>query len=757
MFFAQVALWMAVALGPGDIGPGSCTPDVLYPGEVTTCEFPLLVDAELAADGGPYLAEIEGPFDTHSSKTCEISGDVLRCPWIDAPFAAGTFTVDVTTGFVERAREVATLEVLDFDTAPYAVGVSPLTAFFAGEPIRIEAFELEVPIADGMFTVVRDAFDGTEIDRVPLIDRLDSYEIEVTIEEPGMYRLSGCVGSTARGCEERTGGDVIAVVEPELRELVDGHNLLEADRINLVFVGSGFASLTEFAELARTLISYDGEPLLVDLNTGELTEEVGRSVDAEFGLFAIEPFRSMRDRFNLWYLADQVPDRFSLRHGPDFDSEHLLDTLGLDALSTVTLVQQGPNEFLRSQAEQVSFTGAPGPPEREELLFGSSFTAIRLGQRYLDADTLVHELGHALFDLRDEYVEFGDDAFTRFGFPNCAESPEQAERWWGTLIGEVDPFYYQYVATLDGLGIDHSPGIEDDLRVGFITGGCYGQDDEAVRPTEDSLMNSQVPVLGSVNRQRVEEILRLFSGRRTLTFGDLVREMADLASFECDPSGWVGETVTCGGSFPPYIDLPDDAAIRVRLGPEAIVECAIEAAAGERGAAVSCPAVPTGETEGVRTLVASAAAIFNETGVAVEVNAPPPPQVELTGVVFDALGRLAVSVDVIEDGRQDEIAIDLVPDGDETLSVRRIVPASSGRVLLGVADGTDEICASTPDGASASCLAVPFVEEETLAASSGVSLAAILAFGLAGLLLLLAAVVLVFKLVGRRASADSGS
>ena len=401
----------------------------------------------------------------------------------------------------------------------------------------------------------------------------------------------------------------------------------------------------------------------------------------------------------------------------------------------------------------------PGPPDRDELLFGSSFTAIRLGQRYIDADTLVHELGHALFDLRDEYVEFGDDVFTRFGYPNCASSVEEAERWWGDLIGQVDPFYYEYATTLDDLGIFHSPSIEDELRTGFVEGGCYGQGDEAIRPTSDSLMNSQVPVLGSVNRLRVEEILDLFSGRRSLSWDELVLELPSLAAFDCDASGWVAETIDCAGSFPSYVDLPPDAAVRVQLVADEPVDCTVSSADGEVGATLSCLAIPAGEEAGIRTLSASAASSFRPTGVVVEINAPPAPEIVLSGATFDEVGRLVVSVNVLEDGRRDELAVDLVPDGDEALSVRRVLGAAGGDVILGVSAGTGEICANI-DGGTLSCVALPSTTESassTSTSSSSVSWAAVVAIGLLVLLVVLAAAVVVVRLAGRRASVGSGS
>ena len=118
----------------------------------------------------------------------------------------------------------------------------------------------------------------------------------------------------------------------------------------------------------------------------------------------------------------------------------------------------------------------------------------------------MHESGHALFWLADQGTGPGNR------YPNLADSFELANEFWGDLIGSVDPFYYEYNSFLNKPltieGIKEFPEYsEEDFRIGLISksGGIV--------PTKRGLMSEGWdPVLGSVNRRKVELVLNLFSG-----------------------------------------------------------------------------------------------------------------------------------------------------------------------------------------------------------------------------------------------------
>jgi len=81
------------------------------------------------------------------------------------------------------------------------------------------------------------------------------------------------------------------------------------------------------------------------------------------------------------------------------------------------------------------------------------------------------------------------------------------------LVGEVDPFYYEYRAFMAAEGFNACP--EEYYRVQYVNGGCGvpTEDTEVRRPTTSSIMRtSREAVFGSVNRRRAEQVLNLFSG-----------------------------------------------------------------------------------------------------------------------------------------------------------------------------------------------------------------------------------------------------
>ena len=83
-------------------------------------------------------------------------------------------------------------------------------------------------------------------------------------------------------------------------------NDLEADRINLVFAPWGWDRHDDFLRFVGGALSWDGTAYLYD-DAGELTMDVDDAFGAALGLFAIEPWRSHRDLFNMW-VTDVEPD-----------------------------------------------------------------------------------------------------------------------------------------------------------------------------------------------------------------------------------------------------------------------------------------------------------------------------------------------------------------------------------------------------------------------------------------------------------------
>lgn len=145
--------------------------------------------------------------------------------------------------------------------------------------------------------------------------------------------------------------------------------------------------------------------------------------------------------------------------------------------------------------------------ENENYQIENIIEGLNTNQAY---SLLTHESGHALFGLRDEYYE-GDREESIYGYPQCAHNQDEAEEWWGDLVGQIDPFYYEVAEFMD------KEINVNEIKIGFINGGCFGTpygEEGVLRPTEKSMMkyHYDMPVFGSANRRRVEQVLDLFSG-----------------------------------------------------------------------------------------------------------------------------------------------------------------------------------------------------------------------------------------------------
>ena len=127
---------------------------------------------------------------------------------------------------------------------------------------------------------------------------------------------------------------------------------------------------------------------------------------------------------------------------------------------------------------------AGGSTSCAELSSVDKTSLIILGKtRYKDKNSFtkgfLHELGHSL-GLRDECINC--QQLCPPGEPNCAITKEEAEEWWGELVGK-------------------------DSRINYISGCCGNKN--YIRPTIASLMNDpdKAEDFGPVNERYLREIL----------------------------------------------------------------------------------------------------------------------------------------------------------------------------------------------------------------------------------------------------------
>ncbi len=140
-----------------------------------------------------------------------------------------------------------------------------------------------------------------------------------------------------------------------------------------------------------------------------------------------------------------------------------------------------------------------------------------------EAATLAHELGHALYGLPDTYVfdvSGGDtDGPVRSAYPSCASGPEQAQDWFGDLVGTTDPSVEEWLAAYDRQGIPLAPEeaevVRSQVRVDLVPDGCFGPEGVAVRSSRAALMHSsyEVPLLDAVERRWAEQVLDAWAHR----------------------------------------------------------------------------------------------------------------------------------------------------------------------------------------------------------------------------------------------------
>ncbi len=290
-----------------------------------------------------------------------------------------------------------------------------------------------------------------------------------------------------------------------LRPLVDGHNRIDEQRINLIFVRHNFPDDFDWVTYARQLLTWDGPVIVGPLGP---VEDPKDGFDLTYGPFSIEPFRSTRDAFNVWYYDEPTPEPA---------------TWG-------TLGEQFPvdidNSLIIALAWQWPYSASAGVPDfvPPELPAAGVdvFDGVILPVWGSEADatdaTLAHELSHAVFGLADKYVfdQKGPDDRTNFTFyPACAADRDEAEEFFGDQVGEVPAAFEQYLAERRASGIDFGEWAipEEELRqmitVDYVPDGCFGPEGAGRRSTLGGLMYNEyeLPVLGAVNLRWAERVL----------------------------------------------------------------------------------------------------------------------------------------------------------------------------------------------------------------------------------------------------------
>ncbi len=372
-----------------------------------------------------------------------------------------------------------------------------------------------------------------------------AYQIQKAfqIDEVGVYTAKLCFGTTAENCREYGLPSEIEVLDFTCNELFAGHNVRDADRINIVFIGSRYRKFSDFLLAVTESLRWDGTPAVFTIFDEELQKD--KVYDLGWGFFAIEPFKSNKDKFNLWYvdepmttLTNYVENICGLPYEYDaiYANRSFLGMLG--RTRSFTYKAQFGEERAKGDSENMFSPSHNYMPYDE------------FGTHSLYYELFAHETAHAVFGLDDEYTESMDsDPF--YGEVSCMPTQEEAEKKWGDLIGNIDPFLAEVHTALSEYNIDtyevedckrenqNEPESaenecirdengditwitlekerypESDFITQYFQGGCLApyEDERVIKPTKESLMSANYPILGSVNRREVERVLNMFTGK----------------------------------------------------------------------------------------------------------------------------------------------------------------------------------------------------------------------------------------------------
>ena len=193
------------------------------------------------------------------------------------------------------------------------------------------------------------------------------------------------------------------------------------------------------------------------------------------GLTKTKPFDEFTDAFGVWQVKLVKEEEKVL----------FKETEGIPPLKVRQEFLDNISSQLKSNYKLI-IIDAKGGTSCAELSSIDKLSLIILGKRrYRDSNSFakgfLHELGHSL-GLRDECLDCGEVCPP--GPPNCATTKEEAERWWGDLVGKL-------------------------ARVNYIRGCCGNKD--YIRPTIASIMNDadKSSDFGPVNERYLRGVLEI--------------------------------------------------------------------------------------------------------------------------------------------------------------------------------------------------------------------------------------------------------
>jgi hypothetical protein len=308
------------------------------------------------------------------------------------------------------------------------------------------------------------------------------------------------------------------------------------DRLNIILLCSEDHQNNSLEECRSKMVKYlafDGLPYKLDKFGVETTDETKIGALA-YGLFAVEPYKNNRSKFNFYYVNDIISqdelDDFDYLNGVEGGQVITNNTSKLMLISKSLLTPTA-----NAQAVVPGFKFNNKKLAFKRLTTNPSFD-IRLG-----SFSILHEFSHAFASLGDEYPGFAPAAqvlpeFTNY--PNCAYTLEDAKNKWGDKEGLIDPFANEWLNNLNKYPAAKAVFAKarnldlsnmNFIKVGYekangtANTGCLVEK-TMIRPTKFSNMRGYldgIEPFGSVNRGQIEASLNLFSSQVSTTCNNL--------------------------------------------------------------------------------------------------------------------------------------------------------------------------------------------------------------------------------------------
>jgi IgA Peptidase M64 len=535
----------------------SCNPKIVEIGQKVNCTMDLTNPNALPANQTIVSYVDISPSTQTFSKPCHpYSGTkwVCRDQYVNSIFFNGnaTNTLPIKIGAISyynkgvstitpthTAGVVQTLNTLQVaNVGTVSTYVSDLNAISSSGYINSDVdirygSVTNVPANQNVYFTIRDRYTNAAITSNILATRTNaqSFTANVLTSSKALWRIEACVGTSALTCkavQKKTDFDVLPIMKaigvfPETNK--------NADRINLVFsCDNTFTSTQACKDSIVAMMAWDGQAKPTDWQGNIVAGNKATTV--QYGVFATEPFKSNKNKFNVLYLDNLVDN---------FDKRILLDNLSNDGVNpNSSIILRLHNISARSYASFPPYGDKPVLTKadmnlqpfvtREDLGIVEQFIGVNGNDTKTSGKVIAHELGHAIFGLRDEYVEANSKIIVP-GYPNCQNSSALAVTAWtaltglsqGQLNGNVDQAYYDWVADQKkysngsynlGNNAFLAGNRAADYATGFnIQGGCFGPTTGNIfRPTQVSMMSNTSPVFGTVNRARAQKVLDQFAG-----------------------------------------------------------------------------------------------------------------------------------------------------------------------------------------------------------------------------------------------------